>query len=562
MQMFQWVKNTSWLVTLCVISACGGTDFVAIDSNEIGNPDPTDPEIVAPLWEIKPFNAQPILLTFGDSVTVGVTVTRDGRPVESERIDWELLPPSGDASLDATTSYTYRNGNAGIDLLAGTQAADFMVMATHFLAGKITLTVSVVEPDRMPASLLVGVVYGSQDRWPVSRVEVAVHDGKVPCDVLTTLSLLPPSLAEDTLQNVVDTLTFTSLSGGQNVTVFARGLDANGVVASGCSSGVELIDGEETGVVVRLAPFGLDVTGVYDVAQSYDFGNALPAGFGGVATILGQLFDDPDDPARFLVDFVEARLGFSFGFVKNAIIDLVDTYVQQVLPQGVQDLFARIGEAARLVTAFSVDTTIVIEADDTGNLTATETWETITFVWEGAQHRVDMTTAGLDPVEAIYPVELVDDERLDIALHSFEIPFMGMYRVALTNIVYPSIGGGATTTQDLLASVLDCAAVAAEMDAGDGIVDGYFTIGISIPVSTLEIACNDGLGFIADQIDAQLDSLGGNGPQILTRQGVTTLDGENASRQPMRLVDGAWTGDLAIDGQTSIISGLFSGDRR
>ncbi|MDF1563102.1 MAG: hypothetical protein P1V51_08665 [Deltaproteobacteria bacterium] len=555
---------------LALAGGCGSENVVPAPYSELHgggegtNLDPVD----GPVWKIVATHEGVFEAEAGSHVQVPFQVLRDDEPMAAEVVRFELRTVTGEAQLTAEFDLTRENGLAAAELDAGPGLGEVIVVAVHSLGGEAEFPLTIIEPavvEPLPATLRVGVLYASQARWPVDEVSVTVAEG-IDCAGIEAGQSFAP-LGDQLLPDLQSSLLFTRVKTEVPLTVVAVGTQTGAEMASGCVDGLVLAPEENGGVVVRLLPFGLDATGTWAVSHSFDFGNALPGDLGGVFSVLDQLFDDPDDPARYLVGWIQTELGFSLGPIEEMVISLVDDLLVDVIPAGLQGLFQRVGEAARLVTQFGVDATMVIAQDPTsatGQLQSDELWHAARFVWKGQPHTVDLAAAGLPETRALYPVQVAEDARLIVPSHDLEIPFVGLYRVVLTNLVYPDIAGnGATTTHDLLRSVIDCQAVASEIEASDGAADGQLDLGlVQIPASQLEASCDAGLGYIANQIDGQIDGLAGSGPSILTLDGIADLDGDDGQRHPLHMDAGQWTGHLDLSGNQHVVSGTFDGTRQ
>jgi hypothetical protein len=534
-------------------------------------PEPLRPTHPPAVFRITVESAQPLLVPADGAVPLTVRVTADEAGVPGNRVDFLLIGPETGITLATDHAFTDAVGRAHVVVQADWIAAvDGQILATHHQAGEVVADLRVDVPG---AALDVSVLYGSQAHLPVERVSVSVHESGVGCDVLDHAAL-PAGLAEGDLHDLAETLRFEDLPGNAEVTLLAVGWAAGEVRATGCTTGVWLEGAEENEATLVLVPGDLDPTGTYDLAQSYDLGELVSGDLGGA---FWTLVDFANDPAEFIVDAIEDWLDYDFGFFRPLVVDLVADALDDVISDSVQSFLDGLADTGGLFRNLGVDSTVDIDSE-AGALTATERWDALTFTWRGGcdpgispgcdRRTVVLDGVNLDPVETTYAVTVDEDGVLAAPAHTLQVPIAALYRIVLTELVYPSQGDGATTTVDLLDAVVNCQGIAEDLDASDGVVDGRWSVDLGF--TTVHFSNNDirnscreyVLKPFADIIDGEIDAILGDTHQQMTRTGGATLVDDTANRRPDRIVEGSWSGDVLMNATHHPMTGEFQGWRR
>lgn len=551
-------------VALLLVAACGEGDLVPYETWDDTPPQP------APTWQLELTGPGALALTPYGLGTITARLLKNGTPAPDVDTRWAVDGDLAGGRLSAVRGRTDAAGESSVEVIAGGGTTTFAVTVATDHTAPVRVEVRVAEPEVAPGALRIRVAYPDQGRQPVKEVVISLNPGTVHCDAVG--SLLPTALDARPLRDLSGTLLFDDLDAAEPLTVIGLGSNDAGVVADGCLENVRLTAGAETRTTLELGALPLDATGTYDLASVYDFADAIPGATGDLIATVARIFDDPDDPGRYLVELVEDRLGFDFGFLHETAVDIVQGFVQKWVPERFLRLFQFIGDAARAVTHLGVEAILDVERAPTGELVGHESWDVLVFQWRGDcdpaaapgcdVHRVALRNTHLGYVDADYPVE-VRDGRLGIGTHTRTIEYARMFHVFVTQVVYPYVAPGATSTGDVLQASVDCAGVAAALDEADGVADGILDLGVATPsVQELEGVCGDVLQLAGLAVDAKLDDLARAVPSEFTLEGSARVVDADRSLVPEAFEDGVWEGGLTLDGDAYPVTGTFEAVRR
>ncbi|RMG20328.1 MAG: hypothetical protein D6729_03065, partial [Deltaproteobacteria bacterium] len=488
------------LVALLVLAACGDGALVAYDPNA---PVADDPSASGLHLEI--LSPQPLTLAPYAVRPLSVRLSRGSTPVEGAELRFTLEGRGAGARLSALRARSSATGEASVEVVAGGETTAFTVRVEADGAAPAIAQVEVVPSDKAPAALRVQVAYPEQGQSPVSRVVVTVHEGGTSCDVLSTLPL-PTAAYSATMNDVADEVYFPELDGDTRVTVIALGYNAVAPIADGCLEDVALPAGEEVDLTVTMATRDLDVTGTYDVSDTFDFSDALPGRFGSLLGTVVEIFDDPDDPARYLVQRIEDLVGYDFGIFEGTAVRALDRLIRDFVPERFLRLFEYIGDAAQVVTRLSFEGTLTIERQPDGSYLARQAWDTVVYRWRAGcdasatdgcdLRRIALRNTWIGPLVNTFPVR-VEDGVVTFETHERFIPYARFFHLFVLQVVYPELSPGARDTGDVLHWAVSCPDVALELDASDGVADGVFDLGFARPsTQSLQAFCEDALDFV------------------------------------------------------------------
>jgi hypothetical protein len=272
-------------------------------------------------------------------------------------------------------------------------------------------------------------------------------------------------------------------------------------------------------------PAALDATGSFQLRSTYSLGSPPTA----AATMLAELAkatDGPDDPARFLIDRLVARMPEGqTQAIAAAVAPYLAAYVQaridRVAPN-LADGLHRLGDGLdRIARRWSTNERLDIGHDGRAVRVVTG----LDFDGIG----VSFAEVGASDVEMSANVAL-DRDQLTIGEHAAELPYGLVLREGLDRAVVPRIVTGASSLDTALAMLVDCATL------GE-LASEY--VGIGSP-ELYAGACRVALTHLAAEIYDQLDV----GPAQMVVSGtarVIDLDGDG----PIELIaDGAWKGTI------------------
>lgn len=274
----------------------------------------------------------------------------------------------------------------------------------------------------------------------------------------------------------------------------------------------------------------LEATGTFAVRSAF----ALTAPPEGAADVLAELTgatDGPDDPSRFLIDKLIARLPEGrTQVIAAAVSPFVAAYVQQRIdsfaPHLADTLRALANGTNEIARRFG--TTESLSIDATGNAE-----HVITGLGFGASGRtVDIAFAPLGMADVtMHTTASLDGARLVIASHGADVPYGTILRLGLDRVVVPHVAPGALDLADALVHSVSCERLGAHIAEylGVGTIDMYAR------------ACEVALMSLAAEIYERLEAT----PVQLVIAGsahAIDLDGDG----PMdSITTGAWTGTFA-----------------
>ncbi len=544
--------------------ACGEGALVAIEGED-------KPEYEGEGYKLQIVSAQPLRL---DTLAVGtltVKLTKKDAPVAGEDVSFTVLGDAKGSRLSALKARTGESGEATVEVIAGGEPVAFEIEIetkyTNPLSAEVIVSGQAVEP----ATLEVAVAWPDQASTPLVAAYVDVRDDGTSCSDAITWPAA--GNADATLTDLSQKAVFENRRGGTTVTVIVSGHTSVTRVAEGCVDGVMLTAGETTSVTVTLEPRPRDLTGAYDYEVSFDMSGAVPGTVGTVISALAEMFDDPDDPARYLVDQVESLLGTSIpSFIKNTAIGLVDDLIKNYVPAEILQWGQYVGDAARVVTQPNFAGTLTIGQAQDGSLSAVERWTEVVFRWRGGcdpaaspgcdERRIALRNTQVGEVSTTYGVT-EDGDLLDAAQHTRQIQYARMFHVFILNVVYPELVPGATSSGQILNAMVDCSRFADKLDESDGDVDGIFDIGVTTFTNTeIEQYCSDALNFVGGYIDDKLDQLASGVESTVTLTGVARIVDADEDLVVEKLDQGQWQGTIQVDGQDQPVTGTWQATRK
>lgn len=260
------------------------------------------------------------------------------------------------------------------------------------------------------------------------------------------------------------------------------------------------------------APRPLDATGTFAVRSVFSM-TAPPSSATGVLVELAGATDGPDDPSRFLVDRLVARLPEGQAqVVAAAVAPYLAAYVQQRIdsfaPELAPGLRALADGVNRIARRFGTIATLRIEAQETidapPQLQVTHTFTgivaddvVVAFAPIGMADLTARTTATLlrlgEPSPSPSPAGA--PERLSISEHAVAFPYGALLRLGVDRAVVPRAVPGAHDLADAFDRLVDCDRL------GEHVAD---YLGIGSP-ELYASACSVALVRLAAEIYTRLD---------------------------------------------------------
>lgn len=331
---------------------------------------------------------------------------------------------------------------------------------------------------------------------------------------------------------------------------------ALGTGLGGCAANVVDDDdgnggGGGTGSGGEIVP--LSAEGKFAMQSTFDIATNMPGTAGAVIKGFIDATDSPDDPTRWILDQIVAKLPdgsfkntvqgaipFAAGYLNDRLLDVAPDFVTTI-----RDLGNKFGQVAR---NFGTMETLDITAG--GQATKLVT---------GVEFKIDQidlqySFKDYNMAEVSIPalaVGLDATGRLTIADHKVPLSYGKVLRIALDEVVIPMVDPTAFNLEDVLKNLVNCQAV--------GI---YLFEAIKIgSASTFQSACTAGLSGgsavmygLLNKVDDSALEFGING----VGRGV---DSNNDGKMD-KIQTGAWAGTLAYGGSGApLAKGVFIGKR-
>lgn len=274
----------------------------------------------------------------------------------------------------------------------------------------------------------------------------------------------------------------------------------------------------------------IEATGTFAMRSSFSL-TAPPAGAADVLAELTGATDGPDDPSRFLIDKLIARLPEGrTQVIAAAVSPFVAAYVQQRIdsfaPHLADALRALANGTNEVARRFGTTETLTIDASGSAE-------HVITGLGFGASGRtVDIAFAPLGMADvAMHTTAALDGAQLVIADHGGELPYGAVLRLGLDRVVVPHVVPGALDLADAFAHSVSCERLGAH-------IAEYLEVG---SIDLYSRACEVALMSLAAEIYERLEAA----PVQLVIAGsahAADVDGDG----PMdSITTGAWTGTFA-----------------
>ena len=268
---------------------------------------------------------------------------------------------------------------------------------------------------------------------------------------------------------------------------------------------------------------------------------ALPAAARPLLQTLQDATDGPDDPSRFLVDAMVAKL--PDGTIAHAA-QLVAPYVAAYLEARIGSFAPRLAPGlAKLETSLSrfaqhLDTIETVRISEDGEMARAVTGVDFGDV------RVPFAEVGMNEIAATLKVKMFDG-HLEIPAHALSIPYGSLLELALERAVVPSLALGTSELGKALASLVDCDKVGALVSEA---------VGIGGP-ALYATACVAGTTAVAAKVETAIAAIGDDLQLAVAGSGTgIDRDGDGAMDE---IRDGAWYGQ---PGSAFVVSSaVFSG---
>lgn len=579
---------------LFLSSACGGGGGAT--------PPPDDLE-GARLVFISPQNQS---LRYGDAAELRVRYEfEDGTPIGGVTLRYEIDGLAAGSTLSAERVSTTDAGEATASVTAGSTETSFRVRVTPPEGDAIEFRVGVA--DFEAGSIAVELRYaGSQS---LEGFEAFLFD--VPCRALDSMALPTARVAAPPVTRLTDRPGMTSVPAGDGYSVAVQARIGGEVAGFGCTGDVTVRPAEETVVPVTIDDFEVmgRIVGAYELDNRLDLGGALPPTVERIVDVLAELTDDQDidgneatedygqDPGAFVVDFAMrqtchweclpgegfddcSEIDHGWGDISALYLrdfmswdgaqrdifggcgvwetagkpaqSLVNDQIDDFVPEFILTFAEIAGDLARAINDARITSLLVIQQPtEVGSPISHEllSMEVLLHDLSGAEHTYsfDLADAGFTMLRTD-ATALQTGDRLDIPEHSFELHYGELLQYVYVEGLLPLLGF--TSTEEMLATWIDCRAVGASLAASVGVLSE----------STYVSACESGLRagglFFDEGLAGATDATG-----TLTLMGTATGADYGTDMIAQSLVDGMWAGSWGESGMTGDVTGTFTGAR-
>ena len=303
-------------------------------------------------------------------------------------------------------------------------------------------------------------------------------------------------------------------------------------------------------------PRTLDLTGTYRVHSTYDIADAVPGTAGSILGGLIDATDSPNDPMAWVLDQVIAQVGdptaqtilsaaatLVAGDLNAQLIDLAPGLVNGLLDLG--DKLAAVTQKFGVEERFEIGVTVGDAA-----LSNKVTADGLRFTLDGVTKDFLFASYNLDDVIVPgVPVSL-QNTSVTIGRHALPLEYGTVVRIALDEVVIPSIAPGSNSIGELLNSLVDCQAVGASISSSLGFGGPALWAG----------ACIAGLNALAEPIYDQIAAI--DQQLIIDASGTCRAVDTNTDYKVDRLEVGVWTGTATFDGAGGALGiSTFNGTR-
>jgi hypothetical protein len=274
----------------------------------------------------------------------------------------------------------------------------------------------------------------------------------------------------------------------------------------------------------------IEATGSFTLQSSFSL-SAPPPGAVDALAELTSATDGPDDPSRFLIDKLVARLPEGRAqLVAAAVSPFVAAYVQQRLESFAPHFADNLRQLANGTNevARRFRTSGALQIDASGN--AVHVITGLGFAAGGRKVDIAFAPLGMADV-AMHTKATLDGNQLALAEHGADVPYGALVRLGLDRLVVPRVVSGALDLADALVRSVSCERLGAH-------IAEYLEVGtIDLYARSCEIA----LMALAAEIYERLESE----PVRLAITGSAQAFDANGDGPMDAIAAGTWTGSFA-----------------
>ncbi len=545
------IKKNFWAVFAVMAAGCGG------GGSEQTIPPGGDPEDHGGDYYLEFVTGPQIDVSRSAEATLTVRyMSPKDEPVTDGSIWFDVEGDGRGSTLDSAGGSTNDDGEGTVHLRAGSNVADFEVVATADYADAITFRIHVAEGEGK-GSLRVSLTYEGIRR--LHGADVYLYEGG-DCEDIDP-NAPPPADLLQSVQSIRDDATFEGMEPASRWTILAAAVNETGHVAAwSCYPEAVIADQGETVVDLPLQDIPLSSEGRWELENHFDAGEALPDNVANIFEALAEMSDDPNDPATFLLDTIRDQIdndGLRLAFDAARIyFDLDEDLNQQILdvaPDFAIDALQAGGDLGRALADLQIDSDLRLgQPDEFGVINADHQLIDLVLSLDGVTNRFSMANdVGVQATTARNVlITVVDEHELQIERHEFRVGLGTIVLFALNNMVLPRFSGSPESISELLENVVDCDSV------GDWLAD---TVDMGSP-STWEDICGFGLAAASLYAEQQLLTLN-DGYDTLTLEGTAEIKDPNGDLGFDRIDEGVWTSTWSGASGSVQFPGAFEGNR-
>lgn len=298
----------------------------------------------------------------------------------------------------------------------------------------------------------------------------------------------------------------------------------------------------------------IDATGTYAVRSSFDVATNMPGKVGEAVNLVIAATDNPDDPAAWILEQAVAAMpngllksalnqirGFVAGFINDRILQVAPNFVA-VMTQVGNDL----GQVAK---RFELNETLEV----TG-ATATHTVTGLHLKIDNVER--DFAFADYQIPNIVVPnigVTFDDTGTLELAPHRVPLAYGKVLRIALDELIIPTIDPTANDLHELFAHEIDCAAVGQQIASA---------LALGFGADTFAAGCRAGVTASANLIYAKIAEIDGSALEFELTGTAKALDSDGDGKVD-RIQSGTWTGTTSYAGTPApLATATFHGERQ
>jgi hypothetical protein len=303
-------------------------------------------------------------------------------------------------------------------------------------------------------------------------------------------------------------------------------------------------------------PGSTTADGRYRLQSEFDMATGLPGPVGDVVNMFIEATDDADDPAGWILDMAFAQVtdptlrGILQG-VRTVAAGLINDQILAIAPDFVGTMI-NVGDAFGQV-ARDFGTTSELNVVLAGNgYTATHTVTGSVFKIDGQSYTFPYLDYGMQNIIVTnVPITYATTGTFTIGNHEIPVSYGRVLRLALDELIIPTVDPQATSLGEMFQGLVDCDLV------GQSIAD---QIGFGSG-STYSSLCTTGLLYAGTMIYDRLNQLDANAMRFQVT-GTSRADDTNNDKKTDRITSGTWNGQvLYATTPSTLTNSTYAGTR-